>query len=256
MKRHPNLFKSIAPFVSINVPHQFQDSMNQKTEEFSGDLYTKSESRTEDLIEMMSDVQEKLVHKFINDDKEVDCFERKIVSGDQKTEKNSHFGILSKLDESTLENQLQFLIVNHEYFHQSMALADVEHELFRDSSRGLEGGSYFIASLLNRKDARSKKGKEAIDAIEEYLLIKADARFCHIMFKKYGLKAETDNTPSELKSAPKDKKLAYIHELVASALRDLLPLFKNAQDKDPELIDHPVGTSSQVILTFKTLTLC
>ena len=102
IKRHPTLFKSIAPSVSINVPHQFQEAMDQKTEEFTGDLFTKSESRTEDLIEMMSDVQKNLVHKF-DDDGDVTCFERKIISGDQKTEKNSHFGILSKLDESTSE---------------------------------------------------------------------------------------------------------------------------------------------------------
>ena len=231
--------------MSINVPHQFQEAMDQKSTEFTGELFTKSESRTEDLIEMMAEVQNKFVQKFKNVDGQTTCYERKVLSGDQKTEKNSHFGILSKLDEPTEENRLQFLIVNHEYFHQSMALADVEHELFRDQSRGLDGGAYFLASLLNRKDARTKKGKEAIDAIEEFLLLKADVRFCQFMIRKYGLTLDKDNTPTSLKTAPKDVKLAYLHDLVSEALKDLLPLFKDAQDKDPELIDHPVGSNSK-----------
>ena len=100
--------------------------------------------------------------------------------------------------------------------------------------------------MLNRKDARVKKGKEAIDAIEEYLLLKADARFCHFIMKKYGLNPEIDNTPNHLMKASKDEKLSYIHGLVTDALKDFIPLFTAAQDKDPELIDHPVGASSQV----------
>ena len=149
------------------------------------------------------------------------------------------------MDEPTEESRLQFLIVNHEYFHQSMALADVEHELFRDRSRGLDGGAYFLASLLNRKDARTKKGKEAIDAIEDFLLLKADVRLCQYMIRKFGLTLDKDNTPQRLKTASKDEKLAYLHGLVSEALRDLLPLFKDAQDKDPKLIDHPVGSNSK-----------
>ena len=171
VQRHPKVFKSIAPSVQKNVPHQFQDAMDQKSEEYTGDLFTKSESRTEDLIDMMTDIQKKYVHKKHHSDA---CYERRMLSGDQKTEKNCHFGILSKMDESTEEEQLNFLQINHEYFHQGMVLADIEHELFRDGSRGLEGGAYFAATLLNREEARTKKGKEAIDAIEEFFLLKSD----------------------------------------------------------------------------------
>ena len=80
------------------------------------------------------------------------------------------------MDEGTAEERLSFLKPAHEYFHQYMVLADCENEMFREPSRGLEGGSYFLSTLLNRKDAHTKKGKDAIDAMEEYFLLKADAR--------------------------------------------------------------------------------
>ena len=67
--------------------------MGKKTEEFTGELFTKSESKTEDLVEMISDIQNKYTHKFKIGD-EIECFEKKVLSGDNKTEKNSHYGIL------------------------------------------------------------------------------------------------------------------------------------------------------------------
>ena len=68
--------------------------MRGKTQEFTADLFTKSESRTEDLIEMMDEVQMKYTHKFKDESGKVRCFERKVIGGDNKTEKNSHHGIL------------------------------------------------------------------------------------------------------------------------------------------------------------------
>ena len=67
--------------------------MSLKSKEFTGDLYTKSESKTEDLVSMISDIQKKYTHKFESDDGK-ECFERKVLSGDNKTEKNSHYAIL------------------------------------------------------------------------------------------------------------------------------------------------------------------
>ena len=241
VQRHPNIFKSIGPLIKANVPHQFQDAMDQKSEEYTGDLFTKSETRTEDLIDMMTIIQQKYVHKKPDRDA---CYERRILSGDQKTEKNCHFGILSKMDESTEKDKLNFLQIAHEYFHQGMVLADIENELFRDGSRGLEGGAYFAATLLNRKEARTKKGKEAIDAFEEFFLLKSDVRFCQYTIKKYGLQLNKDNTPSHLKTAQKEEKLSYIYGLVANSLKDLMPCFSNAKDVDPELTDHPVRCQS------------
>ena len=103
----------------------------------------------------MSDIQLN-VHTYKDKDETEHCYERKIVSGDQKTEKNMHFGILSKTDENSEADCLGYLLPAHEYFHQSMAVADCESELFRDSSRGLDGGAFFLATLLNRKDAKNK----------------------------------------------------------------------------------------------------
>ena len=47
----------------------------------------------EDLIQMMSEVQLN-VHTFDDNRGVQHCYERKICSGDNKTEKNMHYGIL------------------------------------------------------------------------------------------------------------------------------------------------------------------
>ena len=67
--------------------------MNKKSSEFTGSLFTKSESRTEDLINMMAEVQLN-VQTFEDTAGEKHCYEKKIVSGDNKTEKNMFYGIL------------------------------------------------------------------------------------------------------------------------------------------------------------------
>ena len=149
-----------------------------------------------------------------------------------------------------------FLQPQHEYFHQYMVLADCENELFRDESRGLEGGSFFLATLLNRKDARTKKGKDAIDALEEFFLLKADARFCHYFLRKFKLNPCVDNTPTGLKNGSPAQKSKYLHELVVSALHDLLAYFRTAKNVDPLLLDFPVEDgrrkSTEVFLTLKS----
>ena len=93
VERHPELFKSISNFIKPSKPHQFQQAMDGRSEEFTGNLFTKSESSTEDLIKMMSEVQLN-VHTFDDNRGVKHCYERKICSGDNKTEKNMHYGIL------------------------------------------------------------------------------------------------------------------------------------------------------------------
>ena len=91
--RHPILFQSIVNSIKPNRPHQFQQAMDKKSQEYTGKLFTKSESRTEDLISMMSEVQLN-VNTFEDSEGVEHCYEKKIVSGDNKTEKNMHYGIL------------------------------------------------------------------------------------------------------------------------------------------------------------------
>ena len=91
--RHPILFQSIAKCIRQSKPHQFQQAMNRKSKEFTGNLFTKSESKTEDLIDMMADIQLN-VHTFEDHAGVKHCHEKKIVSGDNKTEKNMFYGIL------------------------------------------------------------------------------------------------------------------------------------------------------------------
>ena len=142
-------------------------------------MFTKSEANTEDLIAMMSDIQSKYVHTFTQQEEPAKCFERKILSGDNKTEKNQVNGILSKLDERSESERLGFILPQHEFFHQMMVMADCESELVRDNSRGLDGGAFFQATLLNRKEAKTAKGKNAIDELKEFYLLKSDARFVY-----------------------------------------------------------------------------
>lgn len=68
--------------------------MSRKSTEFTGNLYTKSESNTEDLISMMEEIQEEYIPTYEDSLGNTKCFEKKILSGDNKTEKNSHHGIL------------------------------------------------------------------------------------------------------------------------------------------------------------------
>ena len=59
VERYPMIFKSIKSSIKPNKPHQFQQEMDAKSDEFTGDLFTKSESNTEDLIGMMTEIQKK-----------------------------------------------------------------------------------------------------------------------------------------------------------------------------------------------------
>ena len=93
VQRHPALFKSLASCIKQSKPHQFQKAMDRKSEEFTGPLFDKTESRTEDLISMMSDLQVN-VNTFKDSEGVEHCHEKKIVSGDNKTEKNMHYSIL------------------------------------------------------------------------------------------------------------------------------------------------------------------
>ena len=121
-----------------------------------------------------------------------------------------------------------------------MVIADCEAELVRDPSRGLEGGAFFVATMLNRKDAKTGQGKHSLDAMKDFMLLKSDARFCQYFIKKYDLNPEVDNTPAHLKTASQDRKEVFIHNMVEDALRDLLPFFSNCSTVDPELLDHPL----------------
>ena len=214
LERHPMVYKSLRSAIVDHCPHQFQEEMTQKSEEFTGVIYEKSECKTEDLISMISDYQKEMVH--INKATGVSCqaFDRRQLTGDQKTEKNSHFAILSKADEKTLEDQLAFVLPAHEYFHFMMTIADVESELFRDNTRGLDGGAFSVATLLNRKKARLARGKDDIDSLKDFINIKADARFSHYFLAKFNLNALVDNTPNLLRTGTAEAKRTFLHEKV------------------------------------------
>ena len=74
VERYPLAFKSIKSSIKPNKPHQFETEMDEKSQEFTGNLYTKSESNTEDLIDMMADIQENMMKGLSG----------KILSGDNK----------------------------------------------------------------------------------------------------------------------------------------------------------------------------
>ena len=97
-----------------------------------------------------------------------------------------------------------------------------------------------MATFLNRKEAKTGKGKDAIDPIKDFLLIKADARFCQYFIKKYNLDPDVDNTPALVKSATSEQKEIFVHTKVEGALKDLLPYFRRCRNTDPHLDDHPL----------------
>jgi len=105
----------------------------------------------------------------------------------------------------------------------------------------MEGGAFSIAVLLNRKKAKSAKGKDNIDALKEFIVLKGEACFSHFFLAKYNLNPDVDNTPDELKKGTKGEKAAYIHSLVKDALKDLLPMFEKSSGVTPDMTDYPVG---------------
>ena len=142
---------------------------------------------------------------------------------------------ISKTDESSEAAGLGFILPSHEYFHEMMVIADCEAELVRDNSRGLEGGAFFLATILNRKEAKSGQGKHSLDAMKDFMLLKSDCRFSQYFINKFALNPEADNTPDSLKTASEDRKRDFLHKMVEEALRDLLPFFSNCSSVDPML---------------------
>ena len=122
-----------------------------------------------------------------------------------------------------------------------MVLADAESEITREKSRGLTGGSFLLATILNRKDAKSKKGKEAVDAFKDFFQLKSDATFCQLFLNKYDLDENIDNTPIHIRKLPAEKMLQYLHNLVAECIRDLIPYFKNIATDMKRIRDFPLG---------------
>ena len=149
----------------------------------------------EDLISMMMDVQLD-VNTYEDLEGKKHCYEKKIVSGDNKSEKNMHYGILCKRDENEEYDSLGFIIPSHELFHQSMVVADCINE-FREVSRGLEGGVFFEATMLNRREANTGKGKDSIDSLKDFF----PTKFCQYFIKKYDIDPSYDNTPDLMKKA-------------------------------------------------------
>ena len=76
VKRYPLIFKSITHAIRPNRPHQFQREMDGKSRELTGKLFTKSETKMEDLIAMMEEIQLDVHRPKGTEDY---CYERKIV---------------------------------------------------------------------------------------------------------------------------------------------------------------------------------
>ena len=91
-------YKDILSFSNHSIkdhhPHQFQTEMSMKSEEFTGQIFDKSENKTEDLISMIEEYQRKmnLIAKADNNQSRIAY--RRQLTGDQKTEKNTHYAIL------------------------------------------------------------------------------------------------------------------------------------------------------------------
>ena len=94
-QRFPKLFESINSHVREHRPHQLEETMKSKSKVFSGTFYPKSESSQEDMIMILDDIQSKYTPLYsVGYTDTVQCYEKKIISGDQKSEKNAHYAIL------------------------------------------------------------------------------------------------------------------------------------------------------------------
>ena len=92
LERYPLLYKSLKGAIKDHVAHQFQSEMEKKSTEYTGQIYEKSENKSEDLISMIEEYQNSMVIKSNHSDHKI--FYRRQLTGDQKTEKNTHFAIL------------------------------------------------------------------------------------------------------------------------------------------------------------------
>ena len=237
VKRFPILYASLKDAIVDHIPHQYQAEMNIKSQEFTGEIYEKSECKTDELIDMIVEYQKQMTHV---DDETGGAFARRQLSGDQKTEKNTTYAILSKADELLPADRLAFILPVHEYFHMTMTMADISSRLFRDNARGLEGGAFSTAILLNRKKANVAKGKDNISALSDFYVIKAQGRFCQYFLEKYNLNPDVDNTPDYLKTKTNKEKAAYLNNLTKDALQDLLSLFEDCTGVMPDMTDFPM----------------
>ena len=114
-ERYPLLFKSLNSSIKPNVPHQFQSEMDKKSMEFTGPLFTKSESKIEDLITMMTEIQEN-IHVSTIDGKET-CFEKKII---RDVVKVVIFTKKQKVNSKTYKanpNEVSFKLISHTFFN-------------------------------------------------------------------------------------------------------------------------------------------
>ena len=57
VQRYPLLFRSLNNCIKPNRPHQYQQAMDAKSKEFTGNLFTKSETNMDDLISMLENIQ-------------------------------------------------------------------------------------------------------------------------------------------------------------------------------------------------------
>ena len=130
-----------------------------------------------------------------------------------------HF-LYSKADEATEEDRLGYILPGYEFFHQDMVTADCRKELFMDPSRGLPGGSFHKATLINRTDAKEKKGKEAISSISDFIKINCQVRFNQYFIQKYHLDVNKDNTPDYIRKSSKEEQIEYLHSMTSSVLKD------------------------------------
>ena len=81
-------------------------------------------------------------------------------------------------------------------------------------------------------------------------------RFLQFFIKKFGLKVDEDNTPQKLLRLTANKKVEYLHHLVAQTLKDLLVYFNDSSlesDATQKLLDHPLQEGRRNVRTNKNI---
>lgn len=146
-----NKFDKITPQC---IEHQHMDDYRKKSEYFLIDLYDKNESKNEDMIDILSDLQQKCIPFMENGDKK-NVIERKVFGGDVLTNERAYQAQLDMANGEMESDKLLSFIHRPEGLHRLMNLLKYIFDTFYlTSSVNEQGTMYQLKCLLDRRDVK------------------------------------------------------------------------------------------------------
>ena len=152
--------------------HQYSEEMKKKSNVIPCGIYDKSENKTNDLIDIMSDLQETIIPGARSEDEllELDEIERDEsyasmrplpLGGDQLTCERCRGAHFVCADGDAPEERLEGLFCMIEDFHEKMNFSQVIFDRFyKGNSAGEAGTLYQLRNLVNRRNVVTKVSKD------------------------------------------------------------------------------------------------